>query len=228
VYALLQRVHVAYLRLVEAIENDHQEHVLVSRLLMCREHSSFLAAVRLAISGQVYESSAVLRCAIEQAWYALHIAKDPAPPNRAKVWLQRNQSNAAKSICKNEFTVTKVRSTHESIDSKTASHLQERYELMIDFGAHPNQFGVASSLRRKPEEEQPTYDSRVMAVDTVPVMFALRMAVEIALDGLKVFQLIYPERFMLVGLDRETETILNDINTAFRQYVPNPAESATG
>ena len=55
-------------------------------------------------------------------------------------------------------------------------------------------------------------------------MFALRMAVEIALDGLKVFQLIYPERFVLVGLDREIAAILDNINTAFREYVPNPAE----
>src|SRR5271157_2360880 len=74
-YDMLRRVDGLFRRVEEAIESDDRDELLVSRFLMVRTHSSFLAGIRLAMSGQVSESFPVLRAAVEQAWYALHIAK---------------------------------------------------------------------------------------------------------------------------------------------------------
>ena len=67
IYALLQRLHAAFQRVEETVEKDNREEFLVTRFLMIRTHSSFLAAIRLAMSGQLSESYPVLRAAIEQA-----------------------------------------------------------------------------------------------------------------------------------------------------------------
>jgi len=67
IYALLQRLHAAFQRVEETVEKDNREELLVSRFLMVRTHSAFLAAIRLAMSGQLSESYPVLRAAIEQA-----------------------------------------------------------------------------------------------------------------------------------------------------------------
>lgn len=80
IYSILQRVDAAFRHVEAAVEKDTRQEFLVSRFLIVRTHSSFLAAIRLAMSGQIPESYAILRVGIEQAWYALHITKDPHPP----------------------------------------------------------------------------------------------------------------------------------------------------
>ena len=53
---------------------------------MARAHAAWLAAVRLGMSGQVVETYPLVRMVVENSWYALHLAKDSAPPARAGVW----------------------------------------------------------------------------------------------------------------------------------------------
>ncbi len=187
---------------------------------MVRAHSSFLAGIRLSMSGQVLESYAVLRSGVEQTWYALHIAKDPKPPARATTWLNRNQSDKEKSRCKTEFSVAQVRATHEALDSNTAKDLHATYETLIDFGAHPNQFGVLTSMTKVNADQQTNFSIGILAPQPMPVLFALRMAVAVALGSLKVFQLVFPERFALLGIDQDTANLISEANTLFKSYAP--------
>jgi hypothetical protein len=219
IYALLQRLHSAFQRVEETVEKDNREELLVSRFLMVRTHSAFLAAIRLAMSGQFSESYPVLRAAIEQAWYALHIAKDPKPPNRAKVWLCRNENKASKAKCKNEFTVANVGSTHQSLDSVTAKQLHQIYETMIDFGAHPNQLGVLVEISKSETEQEINYRVGILFPQIVPLVATLRMAVAMAVGALKVFQLIFPVRFKIMGLDKEIKVFVSELNSVFKPYV---------
>jgi hypothetical protein len=108
--------------------------------------SSLRAAVRLAMSGQILEPYVLLRAAIEQSWYALHIAKDPSPPDRSALWLNRNVDAESKERCKEEFTARRVRVTHEALDAESAGRLHRLYEVTINFGAHPNSAGILVSL----------------------------------------------------------------------------------
>src|SRR5258708_4204579 len=138
VFAFLKRIHAGFERIEAAIENDGGAVRIVPRFLLVRTHSTFLGASRLAMSGQISEAQALNRTVIEQAWYALHIAKDPAGWPRAEIWLRRNESDAAENACKTEFTVAKVRHTHDSLDSDTAQSLHSLYKQTVNFGAQPN------------------------------------------------------------------------------------------
>jgi hypothetical protein len=219
IYALLQRLHAAFRRVEETVEKDNREEFLVTRFLIVRTHSSFLAAIRLAMSGQLSESYAVLRAAIEQTWYALYMAKDPQPPNRVKVWLCRNHDEISKSKCKSEFTVTNVRSTHDSLDSVTAKQLHQLYETMIDFGAHPNQLGVLMAMNKSVTEQANSYQVGIIFTDIVPLVATLQKAVAVAVGALKVFQLIFSERFKIMGLDEEIKALVRELNSVFKPYI---------
>ena len=218
VYALLQRLHADFRRVEEAIRYVGRQELLVTQFLMVRTHSSFLGAIRLAMSGQLSESYVILRVAIEQAWYALHIAMDPRPPERVTVWLRRNEDEASKDKCRKEFTVARVRSTHESTDSETAKKLQNLYDLMIDFGAHPNQLGLMASLSKSETDDEVNFKVGILFPDDASVFSTLRMAVEVAIGGLNVFQLILPERFKLLQLDTEIDSLVPEMNRVFRSF----------
>jgi hypothetical protein len=147
VYEVLQGAHEVLKRVGEILEKDPADANLgVPRMLVARSRSAVLAATRLAMSGQGFEAQPLLRAAIEQAWYALHIAKDPQPPTRALIWWDRGTSPEATQACKDEFTAGNVRRTHEGVDPATAAAMHQLYGDAIDFGAHPNQAGVAGSL----------------------------------------------------------------------------------
>ena len=146
------------------------------------------------MSGQISEAQALNRAAIEQAWYALHIAKDPGQWPRAEIWLRRNESEAAEKACKTEFTVANVRQTHESLDADTAKHLAYLYNQTINFGAHPNQMGVLSSIRHVEDAEKIVFNVGILAPHPHGVMATTRVAAAVAIGAFKVFALIYPER----------------------------------
>jgi hypothetical protein len=218
IYRLLQRVDAAFRRVEEAVEKDSRQEVLVPRFLIIRTHSSFLASIRLAMSGQLPESYAVLRASIEQAWYALHIAKDPHPPERVTVWLCRNDDEASRSKCKNEFTLKNVRSTHESVDSVTAKQLHELYERMIDFGAHPNQQSLFLAMSQAKTDEESNFTVGILWASPDRILLTVRMAVAVAVGDLNVFQHVFPERFRLISLDEEIEALVGELNSAFKAY----------
>lgn len=220
VYALVERVHQAFIRARDAVEKDNDEHRLIPRFLLVRAYSSCVASIRLSLGGQLYETHVVLRAEIEQAWYALHIAKDPGPPSRAETWLNRNEDAMALGRCKSEFSAASVRLTHERVDPGTARHLRTLYERMIDFGGHPNQLGLLSGLTKSDTGKTTTYNVPVLCVDTLPLTATLHALVAVAVGALKVFQVIFATRFQLVGLDAELADLVTGLNTVFKQYVP--------
>src|SRR5207249_9852113 len=98
---------------------DNNPHLVLTRFLMARAHGAWLAAPRLALSTQTVEAYPLLRAVIENAWYALHLANDPAPPERAMTWLRRAENEEAKERCAREFSVRNVRRTHGAVDAAT-------------------------------------------------------------------------------------------------------------
>ena len=215
VYELLGQVHSLFEKSEEAIKNGHWSELVVLRLLMVRSHSSFLAGIRLVMSGQVPESFPVLRSVVESAWYALHIAKDPGGTKRYESWQFRDENDEAKKRCRDEFTVGKVRQTHEALDAATAKELHKVYETLIDCGAHPNQLSVMMGLVKTGEtDNQVTYDVGILQCKSLSVRFALRMAVATAIGALKTFQLVFPERF--AGLDLEIKKLIPQANALFK------------
>ena len=224
IYDLLRRTDAAFGRLNEAIEKDDQDRLLMPRILVVRTRSSLLAAIRLGMSGQMPEAFALLRSAIENAWYALHIANDPDNTTRSELWLRRNESADAKRRCQQAFTVRQVRETHEAVDPATAKQFHELYEMSIDFGAHPNQLGAMGAMATSEVENRTTFNVGILHPAPLQLLMTMRMAIAVGIGALKVFERIFPERTKLISLDCEVEGLVRQLNVAFRRYQDSPAK----
>jgi len=218
VSAVLEELHRILLRVTSCVQHDGRESRIVPRMLMTRVHSTIVAASRLAWGGHVYEVYPLLRVAIEQAWYALHMASDPKGTVRARTWLCRNDNAEAMKQCKLEFKVGSVRGTHEALDEPSASEMQRLYEWMIDFGAHPNQMGMLSILERSADSDNHVYGMPVLTASPLPRLLALRMTANVGVGVLHVFRLIYPERWRIAGLDVDTDRFAEQIERVFRPF----------
>jgi hypothetical protein len=217
IYDLLRRAHELLKRVCEVLEKDPADRNLgAPRMLIARSHSAVLAAARLAMSGQGFEAQPVLRAAIEQVWYALHIAKDSNPPARAKIWWDRDVSLQAEQACKDEFKVGTVRRTHEGLDTATAAAMHSLYEGTIDFGAHPNQGGVAGSL--KLDRSTKTASVGFLHAGTPAQLAALKGAIDVAIGVTKMVALIYPERLRIARIDEEVGPIVQYSAEVFGGY----------
>jgi hypothetical protein len=222
VYAVLQRAHGLLKLIGEILEKDPEDaNLLAPRLLIFRSHSAILAATRLAMSGQGFEAQPVLRAAIEQAWYALHIARDPTPPARARIWWGRDDSPQATQACKDEFTVGNVRRTHEGLDAATAAAMKSLYEDTITFGGHPNERGVASSLRiDRSGPDAATIGVGFLHPGTPTMAAALKGAADVSVGIAKTVSLIYPERFRIAGVNEEIDRLVRlSGGDVFSKYV---------
>lgn len=186
-----------------AIESDIHEELLVPGMLVVRCHSAFLAGARLAMSGQWVESSPILRSMIEIAWYALHIARAPNPSEQAAIWLNRNDSVPDKRRCKSEFLVKKIYTTHEVADRERAKELHRLYEVLIDFGAHPNQLGVMAVTSKSEADSKTQFMVGIVHAEPHRIRFVLDLAIRAAVGALRIFQLIFPERYAIIGIDRK-------------------------
>jgi hypothetical protein len=226
VYSLLRSVQEAFEWAEQAAAKGSGRATTLPRILLARAHSAFLAAVRLTMSGQATEAQIVLRSGVEQAWYALHIATDPAPSTRAEIWLRRHESEEATARCRQEFTVAKVRASHEGIDAEAAAAMHWLYETLIDFGGHPNQRGVLAAVERYEDETRIDYKVAILQPDELRVMIALRLAVAVAVGALRVFRHMYPERFAIVGLDDAIGYLERGLDTLFKQYARPVERSA--
>jgi len=210
VYSLLTQIDSTFKSVAAAIANDNRDELLVPRFLLVRVRSAFLAAVRLSMGGQAFEAMLVLRAAIEQAWYGLHIARDPRPPQRSTTWLKRHNGPAAKQKCKEEFTISNVRRTHETLDPAGAKMLHKLYEITIDYGAHPNERGILASMQRKEAADTVTYQVGILNPQPLLVAVTLKTAIEIAIGVLKVAQLILPQQLKVAGLDMTIQQLIRE------------------
>jgi hypothetical protein len=218
VFELLIRVDAAFKRAEVILEHDSGWVRVVPRFLLIRTHSTYLAALRAGMSGQLSEAFVLLRSAVEQSWYALHMAKDPGGEARIDVWLHRNDDDEALRRCKAEFTISNVRSTHQAHDASAASQLQTIYEQLINYGAHPNQMGVFTGLTMGRSDNQVNFAVGILHPAELPVMVTLRLSVAVAVGSLKIFQLVFPERFMLTGLDAEIDSLVSELNSRFARF----------
>jgi len=215
IYSLLKQTHSVFESVKSCIEKDNHEELLVPRLLLVRSYSAFLAAVRLSMSGQSLEAMPVLRAAIEQTWYSLHIARDPKPPERSFIWLQRHTSPLQTKMCKNEFTIANVSATHKSLDAPTEEKFHILYNDVIDYGAHPNEKGILASMKLEETADAVTYQVGILYPDPLLVTVTLKTAIEVAIGILKVSQLICPMQLKVAGLDICIEQLIREVPPTF-------------
>lgn len=113
-------------------------------VLILNAHASFRAGLSLALSGQLLPVFMALRGALESALYANAIA---FKPELQDIWLNRDQGEAPRKICRNEFKIKKMFDyLAEAQDPDFAESVRDAYDSTIDFGAHPNSQSMLRSV----------------------------------------------------------------------------------
>lgn len=200
-FSLLLKVDGAFRRIAGNLDNS--ENPIVPALLH-RSHSAFLASCRLSMSGQAAETFPQLRSCLEYALYALHINDDPS---LAEVWLRRHENEESLKKAKRSFLHVAIMKTLLARDVALHSSLSELYQRTIDFGGHPNERAVSSSSKIRREGDTMVIQNQFLHGDSAALDHALRTNAQIGLGSLMVFQLIYKERFDLLGLRDTIESL---------------------
>jgi len=159
-------------------------------LFMAMSHAAFLAAVRLAASGELPPAYMVFRGTLEDALYGFYLFHHPA---LKPVWMARHDSDAAKKKVRDEFRVGKMKKFLTDMQPAVGDQFGVVYDATIDFGAHPNALVFTSHLA--PIEG--STDQMWQYIDLSPVDqgMALRLGAMAGLNSLNVFRLIFTDQF---------------------------------
>lgn len=166
---------------------------LLLPLFLLRARGAFLAAVRLAISGQVVETYAVTRSCLENALYGHYMHVNP---DKALVWLKRADSLGQTKECRNSFTFAIVKDALKKTDAPLCSRIVGLYERSIDYGAHPNVLGhlTTSQISREGGHVD------ILGPGGDPWKIAVQTSAEVGICSLLVYQKILPDKFAEKGI----------------------------
>jgi len=133
--------------------------------LFMNAHASFLAASRLALSGQGPPTFMTLRGALESALYGLIASRSK---ENASVWLNRDK-NLEQS--RRLFTARNGLKLLKD-DPNLSIGASEAYELTIEFGAHPNARSVLENLSLNEKGMSLTYLQGVASIGVARIILA--------------------------------------------------------
>jgi hypothetical protein len=172
---------------VVRLENISQ---LVPTLLFLRAFSAHRAGVMVSLCLPT-DGYALQRSCLENAGYARLIADDE---RLSESWLRRDDNEESKKLIRRTFTQTAIRDSIAAKDTKLSEVYQALYERSIDFGAHPNEKAVTSSLV-KGSLKTKTVQFKLLTGDGVALDHSLRSAAQVGICALKVIGTIFKTQF---------------------------------
>ncbi len=213
IWGHLSRINDGFDRLTPNLYNTPD---MLPALLYTRSHSAFLAATRLAVATQVVDAYPVLRSVVEYAAVALffqHHAKV------AELWLKRHENAKARAKVQNELRMGAVLRFVKQQNEKLGSEFKRLYEASIDYGAHPNVFGVVHNLDVVPDLKGVTINTNFLTDEEHLIEFCLYMTSSVGVATLEMAALIFKERATLISLDVTTAKLRNENANIWRSLV---------
>ena len=177
-------------------------------MFLMRAHSAYRGACRLAMSGQCPESFILLRNCIENSLYALHVFKHDGTE---EIWVRRHNDDDSLKAVKAEFTYRNVSGTLEEENPDIAATTKGLYERCIDFGGHPNERAITSSMKIKETENGKEYQQVYLSGDTIEMDHAIKSTAQVGLSSLFIFRSIYKERFDILNITQRIDTLKDQL-----------------
>ena len=187
----------AYRKCVEALNNSKD---WFAGFFILQTHSNFLGACRLTWSGQVSESYALLRLALENALYGLYLAKNPMS---RETWLRRQDDATSKKKVKDEFKIGTLLRLAVATDPAEGTIAKTLYERTIDHGAHPNELALMQALNMKKESTAVKFSVNYLQGNALPLQLALKTSAQVGVCCLSLFRRVIPERFAILGIEHD-------------------------
>ena len=150
------------------------------------------------------------RSCLEYAGYALAIFADRRPegaPTREEVFVNRNVDDDLKAQ-KAEFQVNKIRAIILNYGQKLAANFKLLYDRSIEYGGHPNPYGVLTAMKMETKDDQLTsITTLALTDDPTTTMFALQNVAQVGLTSLCIFQIMCEAKFELLGIRAEMDAL---------------------
>lgn len=202
---LLEEVDACYAGFLDKSTKNPQ--TLMPVLLMARSHCAYRAACMMCMSGMNIEAFALIRPTIEHAGIGLMLSNND---ELAQIFLRRHQSDEALKKVKKEFHSSDISEAVYQLDKDLGAEYESLYQKCIDQGAHSNEKALTLGLCFTEGEDEVTIMSLYNNAGTLAQLDAISSTISAGLLSLRIFSSIYPERFMLLGLDREISALLAD------------------
>ena len=188
------------------IEYKPKEELLLPTFVG-RSHCAYLVSIQLSTAGQVPEAYPVIRLCLENTLYALHIQADPTLseeiPERTKIWVDRGLNDEATQKCRRMFSYRNVKENLIKKDQKLGQHASALYERTINYGAHPNFYGHATTGNITETGGKIQY----LLPNTKACRLCIQTAVEVGICSLKIYGLILEGRFETAGITERVQKI---------------------
>jgi len=200
----LEAINHAFKKITDNLKNPK---VFIPALFLFRSHSSYLGAVRLAVSGQIPETYMVLRGCLENSFYALHIDR---VPGNGEVWINRNNDLQSLQQCKNNFRISTVLGTLKSKDVILHKSAKQLYEMTIEYGGHPNEMSLSSIMSKSEDESKIDFKIAYLTsykVNRPAFQLCLKNTARTGICSLMIFKAIFQERFDILGISDELEKL---------------------
>ena len=153
-------------------------------------HAAFLAAVKLAASGELLPSYFVFRGCLEDALYGFYLLNHP---ELKPIWTARQDSDDAKKQVRTAFTIGGMRKLLEEKSLSIGKQFGIVYETLIDFGAHPNTLAFTSHLAPIPGSTDQMW--QYINLETLDQAMAFRLGAMTGLNALNILSLMFPDQF---------------------------------
>lgn len=200
-YGRLSQINDLLCRSLEATNNSNKP---VSSLLLLRAHASYLAAVRLCLAAQTCESFMTQRGALEAALYAELVSNCPGA---AEKWLNRHDSEAALREMKQEFRIRPMLDDLSGRDPRVGGAIRSLYATTIDWGAHPNPYGVMGTMELEGDAKHFNIELQYLTDKPEQIELALKSTARTGVAIIEIFRLVYPRRFELADLGKEIRRV---------------------
>jgi hypothetical protein len=207
-YQIIQRIDDCFVRAGKHL--SYQKPLLVGPLFL-RSQYAYKTAAGMTLAGQVAESFVMMRSCLEYAGYAIAIFADPrldGTPSREDVFINRNVDDTSLKVQKAEFQVGKIRGMIATFDEKLAANFKLLYDRSIDYGGHPNPYGLLTGINMETKDEQLTsITTLALTSDPLITTFAMKSAAQAGLTSLWIFQHMFKAKFELLGIRIEMDAL---------------------
>ncbi|MBG1233693.1 hypothetical protein [Aestuariivirga litoralis] len=130
---------------------------------------------------------------------------------RIKSWpnfgLNREDGPKERKEFRDTFTHGALRKAIRKAAPKLADIFEQLYERAIDYGAHPNIGGFTLNTRMDRSADRVDFLKIYLHGDRHELDFAIRSCAQIGIWNLGIFQIIYPEKFLILGIKDELEKL---------------------
>ena len=201
-----------YIKLLSNLDNVGRVSVTP---LLYRGHAAYRAALRLMLSAQAAEAYPLLRSMLEYPMYALYF-RDHEPMR--KVWENREKDKKGRQKARSEIKAGAIRRHIKTKDETLHKHVEHLYEKLLDFGAHPNPFGVRLGSELVQGEDKSSLQTNYLVGDEPPFHFGLFYTCSTALIALRVTCLYVPERTKILSLDKDISMLERTRQALYERY----------